>query len=280
MQRCSWRPPQCRIGAASSIFDCTSVVLPILCCQSVGSAIAVAAAGNCAYLGVHGRPGKKPFHRPRPALRQRRRERRRRRSAHGGRALSRHGPRPRQERRRTGRGAGRPQRPDHEGGAASRHHPRGAAAGIHHRTDQAAEPGAADGLGLRQAPHAGRAWRRLAEEIRKLRASSRRGGFARAGASRAFARRRGARLQAAIRRHAVGGRSRSPPARPAVRHPAAVRSGDRHHRDDQGDRRADARGARLPPRGQARRALPRHAGGRGRGPRAESRGRSFRPAGC
>ena len=28
---------------------------------------------------------------------------------------------------------------------------------------QAAEPGAADGLGLRQAPHAGRAWRRLAE---------------------------------------------------------------------------------------------------------------------
>ena len=66
----------------------------------------------------------------------------------------------------------------------------------------------------------------------------------------------------------------------AVRDPAAVRSGHRHHRDDQGDRRADARGARLSPRGQARRALPRHAGGRGRRPRAERRGRSCRPAGC
>ena len=117
------------------------------------------------------------------------------------------------------------------------------------------------------------------DEVRKLRASSRRGRFARPGASRAVARRRGSRLQAAVRRHAVGGRGRSPPARPVVRDPPAVRSGDRHHRDDQGDRRADARGARLPSRGQARRALPRHAGGRGRRPRAERVARAFdRPA--
>ena len=70
--------------------------------------------------------------------------------------------RPRQERRGARRGARRPEGPDHEGGAAPRHHPGRAAAGIHHRADQAAEPGAADGLGLRQAPHAGRAWARLA----------------------------------------------------------------------------------------------------------------------
>ena len=53
----------------------------------------------------------------------------------------------------------------------------------------------------------------LAEEIRKLRASPGRGGFARAGASRPLARRRRACLQAAICRHAVGGRSRPAAAR-------------------------------------------------------------------
>ena len=48
----------------------------------------------------------------------------------------------------------------------------------------------------------------------------------------------------------------------AVRHPPPHGSGDRHHRDRQGDRRAHARGARLRARGQARRALSRHAGRR------------------
>ena len=59
----------------------------------------------------------------------------------------------------------------------------------------------------------------------------------------------GARLQAAISRHAVGGRSRPAAARPDLRHPSPHGSGDRHHRDRQGDRRAHPRGARLPARG-------------------------------
>ena len=94
------------------------------------------------------------------------------------------------------------------------------------------------------------------------------------------ARRRGSRLQAAIRRHAVRGRGRSPAARRAVRDPPPLRSGDRHQRDHQGNRRAHARGARLPARGQARRALSRHAR------RARTRsgcrrcGRSCPPAAC
>ncbi len=50
--------------------------------------------------------------------------------------------------------------------------------------------------------------------------------------------------------------------------PQAVRSGDRYHRDRQGDRRAPARGARLCTRGQARRALPPHAQRRSVDPRA------------
>ena len=66
-----------------------------------------------------------------------------------------------------GGGARRPQGADHEGGAAHGHHPGRAAAGIRRRAEQAAEPGAADGLGLRQAAHDGRAWRRLAAEIRR-----------------------------------------------------------------------------------------------------------------
>ena len=67
-----------------------------------------------------------------------------------------------------GRRARRAQRSDHEGGAAAGHHSRCAAAGICRRTDEAAEPGAADGLGVRQAPHAGRARRRLAKEVRRV----------------------------------------------------------------------------------------------------------------
>ena len=138
--------------------------------------------------------------------------------------------------RRAGRGARRPEGPDHEGGAAARHHPRSAAAGIHHRADQAAEPGAADGLGLRQAPHAGRARRRLAEQIRKLRASSGGGRFARPGAPRA--RRTTARNWPASCSTPTCSRRSKPISAScaAVRHPPALRSGDRHQRDDQGNR--------------------------------------------
>ena len=78
-------------------------------------------------------------------------------------------------------------------------------------------------------------------------------------------------LQAAICRHAVGGRGRPEAARRAVCDSPPVRSGDRHPRDHQGNRRADARGTRLSPRGEARRALSRHAQGRGTDPRAACR---------
>ena len=57
----------------------------------------------------------------------------------------------------------------------------------------------------------------------ELRASSGRGRFARPGASRALARRPTARLQAAISRHAVGGRSRPGAAGMAARDPPPVR---------------------------------------------------------
>ena len=109
--------------------------------------------------------------------------------------------------------------PADEGRAVDGDHPRPAAAGIRHRIAEAAERSAADGLGVRQAPHDGGARRRLAEEVRKLRASAGRRRFARPGASCALARRRGAGLQAAISRHAVGGRSRPGAARVAARDP-------------------------------------------------------------
>ncbi len=153
-------------------------------------------------------------------------------------------------------GARPAQGPADEGRAVDGDHSRSVAAGIRRRIGEAAERGAADGLGFRQAPHDGGARRRLGEEIRKLRASAGRGGLARPGASRAFARRRPARLQAAISRHAIRRRGRFAATRMAVGDPPAVRHRDRHLRDRQGNRRARARRARLPPRGQARRALP------------------------
>ena len=97
------------------------------------------------------------------------------------------------------------------------------AAGIRRRIAEAAERSAADGLGLRQTADDRRAWARLAEQIRDLRAPSGRGRLARPGASRSLARRRGAGLQAAISRHAVGGRSRSAATAMAPRHPPPPR---------------------------------------------------------
>ena len=69
------------------------------------------------------------------------------------------------------------------------------------------------------------------KKFSELRASSGGGRIARPGASRPRARRQRACLQAAISRHAVGGRSRPQPAAVAVRHPQAFRSGHRHDRD-------------------------------------------------
>ncbi len=54
------------------------------------------------------------------------------------------------------------------------------------------------------------------------------------------------------------------PTRHSLRHSPSFRTGDRHDRGRQGNRRAGARGAGLPARGEERRALWAHAGGRGR----------------
>ena len=67
--------------------------------------------------------------------------------------------------------------------------------------------------------------------------------------------------------------------RMAARDPPAARFRDRHQRDRQGDRRAGARRARLPARGQARRALPRNARRRPTTCACRAPGRSFRPGG-
>ena len=156
------------------------------------------------------------------------------------------------------RGARRPERPDHEGGAAARHHSRCAAAGIRQRADQAAEPGAADGLGLRQAAHERRTRRRLAEEIRRVRASPGGGRLARPGASR-HARSMAASLPASCNIPTCSRRSKptsascnccSRSASASIRRSIPARSPV-----EIGARAA--RGARLCARGQARRALSR-----------------------
>ena len=126
-----------------------------------------------------------------------------------------------------------------------------AAAGIRRRTDQAAKPGAADGLGLRQAPHAGRAWRRLAEQVQRVSSIIRRRPLRSArciARPRSTARELACKLQypdmqsaveadlsqlrIAVRRSASASTRRSTPARSSSR-----------------DRRAPARGTRLRARG-------------------------------
>ena len=80
-----------------------------------------------------------------------------------------------------------------------------------------------------------------------------------------------ARVQAAISRHAIGRRGGPEAARIRLRPASPPRSRDRHPRDRQGDRRAGARGARLPPRGEACCALLRGAARRARSARARRR---------
>ena len=98
----------------------------------------------------------------------------------------------------------------------------------------------------------------LAGEIRRVRAQAGGGGLARPGASRALARRQAARLQAAISRHAVGGRSRSAAARLAVRDPPPHGSGDRHHaRSPRRSARACARSSTTSARPSTSRSIAR-----------------------
>ena len=184
------------------------------------------------------------------------------------------------ERRRADGGARRAEGPDHEGRAIDGDHSGPAAARIRRGAAEAAERSPADGLGLRQAAHDGRARRRLAGEVFRIRAPAGRRRLARPGASRPRARRQAARRQAAVSRHAVGRGSRPAAARLAVRDPPPHGPGDRHHRDRQGDRRARARGARLSARGQARRALSRDARAVRLSSACRRYGRSSRPAGC
>ena len=155
---------------------------------------------------THDRSRSQPFLRPRRPLRACRGQYGRSSRAHRRRAVVRAHPRSRQERDRACGGARRPQGSDHEGGPAHGHHSGCPAAGIRSRADEVAKPGAAHGLGLRQAPHGRGARPRLAEEVRKLRASSRRGCFARSGPSRPRPRRGRSCLQAAISGHAIGSR--------------------------------------------------------------------------
>ena len=74
--------------------------------------------------------------------------------------------------------------------------------------------------------------------------------------------------EAAISRHGLGARSRPRPAQGRVRHRPALRSRDPHRRDPGRDPHPPARGARLSPRGQARRALSPHAARRAERARA------------
>ena len=171
--------------------------------------------------------------------------------------------RPRQERRRADGGARRAEGPDHEGRAADGDHPGPAAARIRRGAAEAAERSPADGLGLRQAAHDGRARRRLAGEVRRVRAPAGRRRLARPGASRPRARRQAARRQAAISRHAVGRGGRPAAARLAVRDPPPHGPGDRHQRDRQGDRaRACARSSTICARRSTSRSIARCSSGR------------------
>ena len=155
-----------------------------------------------------------------------------------------------------GAGARRPQGPDHEGGAAPRHHPGRAAARIRRRAAEAASGGAADGLGLRQArmqAELGADWQKRFGAFEHA-AGRRR--LARPGAPRRGQGRIAAGLQAAISRHAVGGRSRPAAARDRCsRSTAAWTRRSTPPRSRRRSARACARSSTIEREAQARRAL-------------------------
>ena len=182
--------------------------------------------------------------------------------------------RSRQARRRPEGGAGRAQGPADEGGAAARHHPRRAAAGICAASWPSCRPTRRPWAGPSCAGAWRPSWGRTGRS--KFAAASTRRPRSPPRSARSIARRcRTAREvagQAAVSRHGLGARGRPRPAQAGVRDRPALRSGDPHRRDPCRDHDAPARGARLPARGQARRALPPHAARRAR--RARARGRA------
>ena len=132
--------------------------------------------------------------------------------------------------------------------------PDAAAAGICRRAAEAAERGAADGRGLRQAPDAGRARAGLAGALRLLRPQPGGRRLARPGASRDAPRTaRRSPASCSIPTCSRPSRPTCSSSRSLFAAASAPRPGDRHPRDRQGDRRAGARGARLRARGEARR---------------------------
>ena len=194
-------------------------------------------------------------------------------------ALSRLDSRPRQARVGAQGGAGRPEGAADEGCPAHRHHPRCPAAGICQGARAAAGQCARHGLDLRAPAHGDGAGAGLAGEVRQVRQGGLVRGVAGPGPSRDAARRHRGRGQAAVSRHGVGARSRPQPAEAGVRRRPALRSGHPHRRDPRRDHHAPARGARLSPRGQARRALPPPAARRAQRACARGRGLAFdRPA--
>ena len=146
---------------------------------------------------------------------------------------------------------------------------------------EAAEPGAADGLGLRQAAHDGRTRRRLAGQVRELRTSAR-PRPPRSARCIAPAPMTAPSWPASCNIPTCSRRSKPicSSCKLLLRHPPPHGPGDRHHRDRQGDRRAHSRGTRLSARGQARRALPRDARRTPIRSACRRSGPNCRPAGC
>ena len=188
--------------------------------------------------------------------------------------------RERRHRARSRPGARRAQGAADEGRADDGDHPRGPARRLRRTAHQSAIAGAADGRSLRAPAHAGRARPRLARALRRIRSGAGRRRLARPGPSRKGPRRRRPRLQAAVSRHGLDGRSRHRPARIPVEVSPSDGSGDRRQRDRRRNCRALARGARLRARGQADAPLWRDAGRPAAGANAGACSRRFRRAGC
>src|SRR3954453_242854 len=138
-----------------------------------------------------------PILRPRGALCARRRQHGRGGRPRGGRTPVRLQGRGRIECGGAGSGARRPERADHEGGAAPRPHPGPCSTRIRGRTAKASIRGAADGRGVRAPAHAGGVGAGLAGPLRLVRSQAGGRGLARPGPSRGCQRRLAARLQAA-----------------------------------------------------------------------------------
>ncbi len=182
-----------------------------------------------------------------------------------------------------GRRARRPEGPDHEGGAAAGHHSRRAAAGIRHRTDEAAEPGAADGLGLRQAPHERRARRRTGKSKFKSFEHQPAAAASLGQVHRAQRARRRSDSPASCNIPTCSRRSKPTCSQLQLlfAHPPAHGPGDRHHaRSPRRSARACARNSTTRARPSTSRSISDMLDGRERRSACRVSGRSCRPAGC